>query len=59
MMEKKIIRLMPLPMPRSVIRSPSHMTKMAPAVSVRTVVMRKPSPGLGTAPCPSAKIANP
>ena len=30
--EKKIRRLAPLPMPRSVICSPSHMTKIAPVV---------------------------
>ena len=59
MIEKKIIRLIPLPMPRSVIRSPSHMTKRAPVVSVTTLVMRKPNPGSGTAPCCSAKIAKP
>ena len=41
MIEKKIRRLIPLPMPRSVICSPTHMMKMAPVVSVSTVSMRK------------------
>ena len=47
--EKKISRLMPFPMPRSVICSPSHITKTPPVVSVRTVVRRKPKPGWATA----------
>ena len=34
----------PLPMPRSVICSPSHIKKTAPAVSVSTVISRKPQP---------------
>ena len=33
-MEKVISRLMPLPMPRSVICSPSHITNIAPVVSI-------------------------
>ena len=36
-MPAKMIRETPLPMPDSVICSPSHMTKMVPAVSVSTV----------------------
>ncbi len=36
----------PLPMPRSVICSPSHMMNMVPVVSVSTQPRRKPQPGL-------------
>ena len=35
--EVKISSDMPLPMPRSVISSPSHMISVVPAVSVRTM----------------------
>ena len=42
-----ISRLIPLPMPRSVICSPSHMTKIAPVVSVTTMMSREARPGLG------------
>ena len=48
--EKKMSRLIPFPMPRSVICSPSHMTKTPPVVSVSTVVNRKKNPGVATAP---------
>ena len=48
--EKKIKRLAPLPMPRSVICSPSHMMKTPPVDSVSTVVMRNAQPGCATAP---------
>ncbi len=48
--ETVISRLMPLPMPRSVICSPSHMMKMAPMVSVETMMARVKKPGFGTAP---------
>ena len=37
-MPAKMISEMPLPMPRSVMRSPSHMMKAVPAVSVITVM---------------------
>ena len=40
----------PLPKPRSVICSPSHIKNMVPAVKVTTVVKRKPKPGLITKP---------
>ena len=50
MMPVKISRLMPLPMPRSVICSPSHMMKAVPVVSVSTVIRRKPTPGCSTMP---------
>ena len=45
---EKMISDMPLPMPRSVICSPSHMTKHVPVVSVSTVISRKLQPGLIT-----------
>ena len=38
--EKVMSRLIPLPMPRSVICSPSHMTKIAPVVRVTTMISR-------------------
>ena len=41
----KMIREIPLPIPRSVICSPSHMMKAVPAVSVMTVMMRNVQPG--------------
>ncbi len=43
-------RLIPFPMPRSVICSPSHMTKIAPVVSVTTMMSREARPGLAMAP---------
>ncbi|MEZ5765773.1 MAG: hypothetical protein R3D69_17060 [Xanthobacteraceae bacterium] len=39
---------MPLPMPRAVICSPSHIRNMVPPVSVMTVEMRKNQPGSAT-----------
>ena len=51
-MPAKMISEMPLPMPRSLICSPSHMTKAVPVVSVITVTARKPQPGLGTSAAP-------
>jgi len=48
----KMIMDMPLPMPRSVICSPSHITKMVPAVMVMAVISLKPKPGLGTTGIP-------
>ncbi len=47
-MPAKMISDMPLPMPRSVICSPSHITKTLPVVIVSIVVSRKPMPGLAT-----------
>ena len=46
---------MPLPRPRSVICSPSHIKNIVPAVSVHTAVMRKPMPGAITRP---AELSN-
>ena len=37
---------MPLPMPRSVICSPSHMMNIVPVVSVSTTSDGSPSPGV-------------
>ena len=43
---------MPLPMPRSVICSPSHMMKAVPVVSVIIAISRKVQPGSNTTPPP-------
>ena len=43
-MPAKMISDMPLPMPRSVICSPSHMMNIVPVVSVSIVIRRKPQP---------------
>jgi hypothetical protein len=48
----KIINDMPLPIPRSVICSPSHIIKAVPEVSVMTVIRRKYQPGVRTRPKP-------
>ena len=52
-MPEKITREMPLPMPRSVICSPSHMMKAVPVVSVSMHISRKLQPGSITAPAPN------
>ena len=44
-MPAKMISEMPLPMPRSVICSPSHMMNAVPVVSEIIVIRRKPQPG--------------
>jgi hypothetical protein len=44
-MPAKMMSDIPLPMPRSVICSPSHMMNIVPVVSVSTVSSRKPQPG--------------
>ena len=51
-MPAKMISEMPLPMPRSVICSPSHMMNAVPVVSVIMHISRKPQPGSSTAPAP-------
>ena len=51
-MPAKMISDMPLPTPRSLICSPSHMMKADPVVSDSTVSMTNPKPGLMTIPCP-------
>ncbi len=50
MIEKKISSDAPLPMPRSVICSPSHITKIAPVVRTSDVESRNVTPGFWTAP---------
>ena len=44
-MPTKIMSDIPLPMPRSLICSPSHMMKAEPVVSVRMVIRVKDQPG--------------
>ena len=51
-----MIREMPLPTPRAVICSPSHIRKTVPQTSVTTVTSRKNSPGSMTADCVPACI---
>ena len=51
-MPAKMMSDMPLPMPRSVICSPSHMMSVEPAVIVSTVIRRKPQPGEYTSGSP-------
>ena len=46
----------PLPMPRSVIWSPSHIRNIVPAVSVITVMIRNAGPGVDTSGIPSSLI---
>ena len=59
-MPEKMISEMPLPMPRLVICSPSHIRNMVPPVSVITVVMRKNMPGsVTTLVAPSSPTAMP
>ena len=48
-MPAKMIRLMPLPMPRAVICSPSHIRNMVPPTRVTTQENRKNIPGSCTA----------
>ena len=45
-MPAKMISETPLPMPRSVTCSPSHIRNMVPAVNATTAVSTKPGPGL-------------
>ena len=47
-MPAKMMSDMPLPMPRSVICSPSHMTNAVPVDSVRIVISRNPQPAFVT-----------
>ena len=48
-MPDMMISEMPLPMPRAVICSPSHIRKTVPPTRVTTVTRRKNSPGSSTA----------
>ena len=50
-MPAKMMSEMPLPMPRSVMRSPSHMMNAVPAVSVITVMKVNQTVSLGTTTC--------
>ena len=51
---------MPLPMPREVICSPSHIRNIVPPDSVTTAVKRKNQPGSSTMPVePSRPTAMP
>ena len=54
-MPAKMISEMPLPMPRAVICSPSHIRNIVPPVSVMTVDMRKNQPGSMTMPWPLSR----
>ena len=54
-MPAKMISEMPLPMPRAVICSPSHIRNTVPPVSVITVVIRKNIPGSCTMPPPPSR----
>ena len=59
-MPAKMISEMPLPTPRAVICSPSHIRNTVPPTSVITVVMRKNQPGSSTTlPAPSSPMAMP
>ena len=59
-MPAKMMSEMPLPTPRAVICSPSHIRKMVPPTSVMQVVMRKKKPGSSTTlPAPSRPMAMP
>ena len=51
-MPAKMMSEMPLPIPRSVICSPSHMMKAVPVVRVIIVISRKCHPGWKTTPPP-------
>ena len=59
MIPVKMIRLMPLPMPRLVICSPSHIRNMVPPTRVITQEMRKNQPGSCTSPPDSRLTARP
>ncbi len=50
----KMMREMPLPTPRSVICSPSHIRNMVPVTRVITTVRRKARPGAMTTEAPPA-----
>ena len=47
-----IIREIPLPMPRSVIRSPSHISNMVPVTMLTIATNLNPIPGLVTTATP-------
>ena len=53
---EKINNEMPLPMPRSVICSPSHIRKAVPVVKVRIVMKRNAQPGVSTKGIPEGLV---
>ena len=59
MMPMKMISEMPLPMPRAVICSPSHIRNMVPPTKVITAEARKKAPGSTASPCPSSPTEMP
>src|SRR5690242_20683458 len=59
-MPDRMMSEMPLPMPREVICSPSHIRNMVPPVSVMVVDIKKKMPGLDTTlPVPCRPMAMP
>ena len=56
MLAKMIIE-MPLPMPRSVICSPSHIRNIVPVTSVIAAVSTNAGPGISTTPCVCSALA--
>ena len=56
-MPPRMIIEMPLPTPRSVICSPSHMRNMAPVVMVMVATNRNCQPGATTMPCACRPLA--
>ena len=58
-MPAKISSDIPLPTPRSVICSPSHMMNALPVVRVSIVMRRNPQPGFNAKPPFSSPIAMP
>ena len=59
-MPAKMISETPLPTPRAVICSPSHIRNSVPPTSVTTVTKRKNTPGSGTtAPIDAVWLSSP
>ena len=58
-MPVKMMSLMPLPMPRAVICSPSHIRNMVPPTSVMITPRRKYQPGSCAMPSASRPTARP
>ena len=53
---EKIMREIPLPIPLSVICSPSHIKNEVPAANVITVISLKPQPPAGTIMAPPGPV---
>ncbi len=51
-----IIKEIPFPIPRSVIRSPNHMSKIVPVIKLTIPVNINPKPGFITTDCPPADM---